>query len=317
MDRMFMKKFLLLIFIAALVWPQQSLAQPAEFREISISPFLQELEVPKGGTINAAIELYNNSERDITVFLSTRDFLPGDRGEPQFIPDDEYNDITFSLAAWIELESGNQVTLTPGEMKQIRYSVNPPENAEQGTHYGAILFSLTDGPTLSGVGITQSVGTIIIVGYGEARSQGELQFTAAPKVVWWNSKIEFTATFNNTGRVHVKPKGEVRIKNIFGRVVATPVINRDAANVLPQSDRTFISDWFPSRLAFGPYFAESTVTYGKERLEAREKTIIWILPVYTLIALGVTITILLWFVVHGRHWHRKRVIDRHSSSQTE
>ena len=309
-----MKKFLLLVLIFALVVPATANSQGVEVREISISPFLEEHEVEKGGTKQSKIELKNNSEKEITVFLSTRDFLPGDRGQPLYIPDDEYNEATFSLAAWISIESGTQVTLAAGEQRTINYSINPPENAEQGSHYGAILFSLTEGPTLSGVGITQSVASIIIVRYGEARSEGQLYFSANPTTVWWNSKIEFTNIFDNTGLVHVKPKGEVVIRNIFGRIVATPVVNRDAANVLPQSDRTFISDWFPSRISFGPYFAESNITYGRERLEAKQEVIIWILPGYTLALIGIALIAIIWFIFHGRHWHRKKVIDRHESS---
>jgi hypothetical protein len=305
------KKCLFLIIIFTLTVPVTLRAQEVEVREISISPFLEEHEVEKGGTKQSKIELSNNSDKAITVFLSTRDFLPGDRGQPIYIPDDEYNELTFSLAAWIVIKEGSKVSLAPGEKRTINYSINPPENAEQGSHYGAILFSLTDGSTLSGVGITQSVASIIIVRYGEARSEGQLSFSANPTTVWWNSKIEFTNTFDNTGLVHVKPKGEVVIRNIFGRIVATPVVNRDAVNVLPKSDRTFISDWFPSKIAFGPYFAESNITYGRERLEAKQKVVIWILPVYILAILALILIVLIWFGLHGRHWHRKRVINRH------
>lgn len=307
-----MKNLLIAFMLAgALLFAPKLSAAQTEFREISLTPFLQELEVAKGGAVQSSIDVTNNSAEEIVAYISTRDFLPGQRGEPQFVPDDEYNEVTFSLASWITIADGNQVHLRPGETKTIRYSVNPPANAEQGTHYGAILFSLTEGANLSGVGITQSVGTIVIVGYGEARPQGELEFSAEPTVVWWNDKIEFTNTFKNIGRVHVKPKGEVVIKNIFGQVVATPQTNRDAANVLPESDRSFISDWFPSRAAFGPYTAESVLTYGNSKLEVRDKETIWILPAYTLVLLGLVLIIILWFIFHGRHWNRRRVIKKH------
>ncbi|HMQ01770.1 MAG TPA: hypothetical protein PKD79_01725 [Candidatus Doudnabacteria bacterium] len=307
-----MKKFLILFLIGIFIpFPVAAQSTTREVREISISPFLEELEVEKGGQIESVIELTNTTEQELLIYISTRDFLPGGRGQPLFVPDDEYNEITFSLAAWITIEDGSQVLMAPGETRAIRYSVNPPENAEQGTHYGAILFSLTDGTTLSGVGITQSVGTIIIVGYGEARSEGELLFSADRKFSWWNDKIEFTSTFLNTGRVHVKPRGEVYIKNMFGRVVATPFVNRDASTVLPESDRTFISDWFPSRIAFGPYRAEAVLYYGKERLEARAEVVVWILPIYILVILTAILIAIAWFFFHGRHWHRRRIIDKH------
>lgn len=292
--------------------PQLINAQ-TEFREISISPFLQELEVEKGKTITSEIEVTNTSANNISISVSARDFLPGERGEPEFIPDEEFNDVTFSLASWISFPEGTQVELAVGETKKVPYIVSPPENAEQGSHYGAILFSLSGSSTLSGVGINQSVGTIIIIGYGEARPEGRLEFSAEPNFVWWNSNIEFTNQFINSGRVHVKPKGEVYVSNIFGKIISTPSINRDAANVLPQSDRTFISEWDPGTFAFGPYTVESVISFGEQKLELRQKETIWILPIYILIVILLIFISVLWFVFHGRHWHRKKVIQKHFS----
>lgn len=280
-------------------------------RELGIAPFLEELEVEKGSSIEREITLSNSSDQAVTVYISTRDFLPGGRGQPIFIPDDEYNDLTFSLAAWITLPQGSQVSIPPQGSVTIPYKVNPPINAEQGTHYGAIVFSLTDGATLSGLGITQSVATIIIVGYGQARTEGEVNFFPDKNILWWNDKIEFTTRFTNTGLVHAKPKGEVFIKNIFGRQVANLVVNRDAATVLPKSERTFINDWFVSPISIGPYKAEAIIYYGKEKLEARSVQTIWILPAYWLAFILIFISIVIWFIVHGRHWHRRRVIAKH------
>lgn len=305
-------KQLFLLLIIMLLWPQVIVAQ-TEFREISISPFLEELKVDKGGTVSSGIEVTNTSGKNITVAISARDFLPGQRGEPEFIPDTEFNDVTFSLASWIKFPSGNQFELAPNETKKIPYTVNPPVNAEQGSHYGAVLFSLAGGATLSGVGINQSIGTIIIVSYGEARPEGQLEFSAEPTIIWWNDRVEFTNQFINSGRVHVKPKGEVYVTNILGKIVASPATNRDAANVLPQSDRTFISEWDPSSFAFGPYTVESVISFGDQKLELRQKETVWVLPVYFLIVIALVLVLIAWYFTHGRHWHRRKVIAKHFS----
>lgn len=290
--------------------PQSANAQ-TEFREISISPFLEELEVAKGGSVNSEIEVTNTSGKNISVSILARDFLPGQRGEPKFIPDTEFNDVTFSLASWIKFPMGDTIELAVGETKTVPYVVSPPENAEQGSHYGAVLFSLSGTSTLSGVGINQSIGTIVIVSYGEARPEGQLEFSADPKLIWWNEKVDFTNHFINSGRVHIKPKGEVYVTNIFGKIVSTPATNRDAANVLPQSDRTFVSEWDPGTFAFGPYTVESVVSFGEQKLELRQKETVWVLPIYFLTIIVFVVLIIIWFIAHGRHWHRRRVIQKH------
>ncbi len=304
-----MKYFLLL---ASLFWlaPIPAHAQ-TEFREITISPFLQEHVVAKGSTVSGEVEVTNNGNSQIDLQISARDFLPGDRGEPQFVPDEEFNDVTFSLASWLSFPDGTQVKLQPNETRAVRYLLSPPNNAEQGSHYGAILFSMSGSSIASGVGINQSLATILIVSYGEARPEGNLEFSVEPKIIWWNEQVEFTNLFSNTGRVHVKPKGEVYISNIFGKLIASPPTNRDAANVLPQSDRTFVTEWDPSTFAFGPYKVESVITFGNQKLEVRSEQIVWVLPIYILAAISIVLILFLWFIFHGRHWHRRRVIDRH------
>lgn len=301
-----------LLLIASLLWLAPNIVSAqTEFREITISPFLQEYDVAKGGTVSGEVDVTNNGNSEVRLQVSARDFLPGEEGEPQFVPDEEFNDVTFSLAAWLSFPEGTEITLKPKETRAVKYLLNPPVNAEQGSHYGAILFSLSGGSLASGVGINQSLGTILIVSYGEARPEGNLDFSAEPKYIWWNESVEFTNTFTNTGRVHVKPKGEVYITDIFGRMIASPPTNRDAANVLPQSDRTFISSWDPSTFAFGPYKVESVITFGNQKLEVRSQQTVWVLPIYILVVIGLILVLLIWFVFHGRHWHRRKVIEKH------
>lgn len=286
----------------------------ASNQELGISPFLQEFDVAKGGSAASSINLTNTGTQPITVNITAKDFLPGQRGEPRFVPDKEINEPTFSLSAWVKIKGNTTITIPANSTTQIEYSLNPPINAEQGTHYGAILFSYSSSKQLSGVAITQSIGSMILVTYGEARSNGALQFSVDKNLLWTDSKIDFTNIFNNIGNVHVKPKGEVTIKNMFGKTVATPSINRDAANVLPKSDRTFVTTWQPGAWSFGRYTAESVIIYGREKLEVRGSQIIWIFPYYTLIVIGIFIGLVLWYILHGRHWHRRRVIRRHIES---
>lgn len=299
------------MIVVCIIIPGKISYAQTQKREINISPFLQELEVEKGGQKQSSISVTNNGEQVLTVSVSLKDFLPGDRGEPLFVPDPEFNEQTFSLASWIKIEGGTEIVLQPRETKEVSYTINPPLNAEQGTHYGAVLFSYKGDQQLSGVGITQSVGTIILVSYGEARSQGDTNFSVDHKVEFLNNKFSFTNLFTNTGNVHVKPKGEIQFKNIFGKIVGSSFVNRDADNVLPKSERTFISEWYPNNLSFGPYRATLILNYGKEKLELRSEQIIWVLPIYFLGLIFIIIILLFWYFLHGRHWHKRRIISKH------
>lgn len=285
-------------------------------RGLEVSPFLLDLDVPKGGNLRSQVDIVNRSTATIVITVTPRDFLPGLEGQPKFIPDPVINDPTFSLASWVELQGPTQFTIQPGELKNILFNLKPPSNAEQGTHYGALLFSYASPGTGSNMTETQqSVGTIILVRYGEARENGTIELTPSHHFIFNPTRVTFLNLFKNTGNVHVQPKGEVYIKNMWGEIVDTPFINRDAANVLPKTDRSFVQTWYPSSLAFGRYTVESVVSYGRGRLEARDKHHIWVLPWYLLLILGIIITIILWFIFHGRHWHKRRVIRKHLEKQ--
>lgn len=317
------KKVLLVLALAFLLAPSIVLAQnvpgivvpqttPSVVRGLEISPFLLELDVAKGKTISSEVLLTNRSNTPLVVNIAPRDFLPGEEGQPQFVPDEEINDRTFSLSSWLDLKVSNKLTIQPEQSVTVPFGVNPPADAEEGTHYGALLFSYSgtdsDG---SASEVQQSVGTILLVYYGQARENGQVDLSSNKRVFWDSDKVNFLSLFSNIGNVHVKPKGEVYIKNMFGQTVATAFINRDAANVLPRSERSFFSTWYPSNFIFGRYTAESVVSYGRSRLEARDTVVVWVLPKHYVALLIVIMAVLLWLIFHGRHLHKKRVIKKH------
>ncbi|MEZ4180026.1 MAG: DUF916 domain-containing protein [Candidatus Doudnabacteria bacterium] len=315
-QRLIKFSFLLMLlgsFFVPVVQAQELPEPNIPLGEIEISPFLVELSVAKGQSTQTEIEVRNNSDQPLTVKVETKDFLPGQRGEPRFVPDEEINDLTYSLASWIELPVA-RLTLAPEQKKIVTVKVSPPANAEEGTHYGAVLFSYQSPAGLSGVGVSQSVGSIFLLEYGQARSSGDSQLDVSKKISFSNQKIDFASHFINTGNVHVQPKGEVHIKNIFGQVVASPDINKFAANVLPQSDRTFVDSWYPSALSFGRYKAESVVTYGREKLEDRDVVILWVFPWYWILLLALLVLVFAWYILHGRHWHKRKILQKHNSS---
>jgi hypothetical protein len=309
-----MNKFFLSIIFASLVLiPDFALAQ-TQTREIGVSPFLQELAVAKGSSDRSSIVVSNNGTQELTITISTKDFLPGDQGEAIFVPDTEFNDFTFSLASWISIEGSDLITLAPQSSKEIFYKITPPVDAEPGTHYGAVLFSYSENSKPASVGITQSIGTIVLVNYGEARSEGKNNFTVDHNFEFGNNKFRFINLFSNTGNVHVKPKGEIEIKNLFGQVVGTSFVNPNGDNVLPKSDRIFISEWNPNNFLFGPYRANLVLTYGKEKIELTSEQILWVFPVYSIVILVVLLGILIWLIYHLRRWYRRKIIDANFKS---
>lgn len=303
------------ILALAVLLPHTATAANNNLTGLTVSPFIIELDVAKGGSVDSEVTVTNNSGRDLYLVGTARDFLAGQDGQPMFVPDTVENDKTFSLASWIKFKDENKFAIKAGEEKVIHFSVNPPRDAEDGTHYGAVLFDYVSGEDVGGSVIKQSVGTIALVRYGWGRERGSVKLSSIKKIFWKPQPIPLTLNFRNEGNVHVKPKGEVYIKDVFGRVVATPFVNRDGANVLPFSTREFDTVWTPSKLAFGFYRAEAIINYGNTRLEERTKMIIWVMPWYTTGAVVLILIGIIYFWLHGHHVYKRRVIRKHIEKQ--
>lgn len=308
-------KYIFILFATLMLWPIGASAQAPSFTGLTVAPFILELDVPKGGSANSEITVTNNYDKDLYLITTPKDFLASGDGRPIFVPDEVENDLTFSLASWIKLQVPDKFPIKARQEIKVPFTISPPANAEDGTHYGALLFNYTSGEDVGGSVIKQSVGPIILVRYGWGRERGHVELSPEKKVYWSPDQVDFTANFINEGNVHVKPKGEIYIKDIFGRVVATPFVNRDGANVLPKTNRLFSASWLPSNFSFGFYRAQIILTYGDTRLEDRDQIIIWVMPWYTTAIVILILLAIIYYRVHGHHVYKRRVIRKHIEKQ--
>ena len=153
--------------------------------------------------------------------------------------------------------------------------------------------------------------------------------------------IDFYLRFENSGSVHLKPFGEIRIANILGAPVAAVLMNQakqpdgkiaPVGNVLPKSTRKFDARWQKSEdaakpagfleqldyegrnFALGLYTATLNLEYGTKGETATAQTSFWVLPWRVILvygAIGIMILVLLFFGV-GRY---NRWIVRRARSQ--
>ncbi len=85
-----------------------------------------------GQSTSRLIRLRNTGEEAVTLYSSSEDFFAtDDSGTPTFVPPEAQTSETYSLARWIDIPVEN-ITLAPGEEREIRFSISVPENAEPG-----------------------------------------------------------------------------------------------------------------------------------------------------------------------------------------
>ena len=286
------KLFYAVIFIAfvLLIFFGQSEQAEAQLG-MKISPVRFEEIADPGKTIRNEIKVTNNTGGKNTFYVYLRDFrAEGETGQAKLIPPGTVTD--YSLAAWIDI-TGEGLELEVGETTAIPYAITIPADAGPGGYYGAILIG-TLPPRLmleseergAGMTVAQQTGSLILLQVrGDVVEEARVrEFTVDKNVYGTPFETKFLLRIENLGNVHIKPKGMISIKNMFGKEVTVFRVNDLDANVLPNSIRRFEEKWAGSN-GFGRYTASCGLTFGtaadlggagKQSLFA--ETTFWIVP---------------------------------------
>lgn len=281
---------------------------------IQVSSPLYNFEIDPGGTAQEIVKIRNVSNSIQTFYPEIFDFKAlNETGTPQFILNQEAENYTYSLASWVKI-STEGITLKPNESAALNFTINVPKNAEPGGRYAGILFG-TSPPQTSGtqIAISNKVGSLILVRVsGDAKESATLKEFSTESNFYEYPPVDFVVRVENTGNVHVIPKGTIEIKNLFGSVVATADVNSKNGSVLPESIRRFDKEtdnltWKPEGLTIGRYTANLSLSYG----QGPGKQIVgsltfWIIPwkllLVALLALIIIILVLIWLVKKYNRW---------------
>jgi hypothetical protein len=277
---------------------------------ISVAPFMTEVQLEPGVVQTKIITVTNNTAEPVTLSVTASDFAPSENGQPQFPNAAIVTPNTYSLMSWVTVRGSSTFTLSPGSQRDVVVELAPPVLVEPGTRYGALLFTSTTPPVAGQSRVVQSIASLLVARYGQGLSQGYIADLSTTSFFTEVAPVTFRTRFTNSGTVHVRPKGELRITNMFGREVAREMVNRDAAIVLPSSDRVFTTTWIPNR-AFGHYTAELRLYYGDNRLEATRTVSFWILPLGWVIVSVVMVIALVVGLLLALRYYKRWLLARH------
>lgn len=310
-----MKKIIILIILVLfgiIIFPLKSLA-------LTVSPAKLELSADPGDKIIGIITLISNEGERVSYYTSfERLEVVGIWGEPKFTGEKT------GLATWIEI-SPSKITLEPRERKEVSFSIQIPEDAQPGGHYAAIFFGTA--PPEGGVGIATRMAVLVLLRVsGEVIESGEILNFRAEKKVFNYLPVNFSFNLKNTGTVHLKPEGEIVIKNIFGKTAEILPVNREGYNALPNSERVFSASWLPKseikgegflaglkkeRAGFGLgyYKAILDLKFG-EKGTAQASFGFWIIPWRILVVSILILAVLLLLIVKGIKVYNRWIVTK-------
>ena len=262
-----MRKFSFIILVCAVSFfallPNYSSA-------LTVGPGKLEYSTDPNTNINGNFFLFNENNEAKTFYPVFEKFIE-ENGEKRFLREES------DLATWVK--TATSVALSAKEQKEVPFTIEVPENAPPGGHFAVIWWS-TAPPNASGterVSIVTRVGVLVLLRVsGDIREEAELlKFDTSRRLfgssigqwlrLFGGLPVSFDVVFLNKSNVYVKPRGEIVIKDIFGRTKTTIGVNNTDLQILPESKRSFTVEWRETKFAFGPYKANLDLTYGESK----------------------------------------------------
>jgi hypothetical protein len=297
--------------VAALVvvglWSQPLGAVSSPTQGLQISPAVIEINAQPGQTVNFQLKLTDISGGALNAHMTVNDFgAKNEQGDPEIILDTSETS-QYSMRQWVSPQP--DVKLSSQQTKIFAMTINVPKDAEPGGHYAIIRFTGQQDNPVGGARVAQaaSIGTLILMRIGGNISDS-LRFAdfyasqnGAKHKLFYASPITFSQRLRNEGSVHEKPTGQVVVKNLFGKTVATLETNPKLHNVLPASTRRFDEVW-KGKFLVGPYHVDAKIKYGPQARVITSTLTIWFFPWRELLyLLGAVIILLLvlWFAYKG------------------
>ncbi len=293
------------IFIAlAFCFSCVSFSYAQEKQVVSVTPPLFQLSINPGDIWQSSVKVVNGNPYPLTVYAEVFNFKAvGEMGQGRFIPLAESGSDKATLAEWINLPAGPYV-IPPEQTVDVTFFVEVPENASPGGHYAAIQIS-TEPPKNTGelaVLTSQVVTSLLFMRVeGDMHESASIREFRAVDAFLDVPDATFSLRFENKGNVHLQPKGDIVITNMWGTERGTIPVNYQThyGNVLPGTIRDFTFSWKSDfkMTDIGRYKAIATLAYGEDEIKnVTSIAYFWVIPVkWTLIVLtvlGIFITLI-------------------------
>lgn len=275
-------------------------AQSKQGQGLEISPPLSEIKANPGQTVVTKLKVRNVTSETLVVKAEVNDFTAaGEDGQPKLLLE-EGEVSPYSIKDWITTIS--ELTLAPKEQESVTIKMAVPNSASPGGHYGVVRFTGSPpGLEDSGVSLSASIGTLILVNIsGDVTEQATIEEVyasqnGAKRSLFEYGPITLVERIKNTGNVHIKPSGTIRVTNMFNREVASYSFNEAGGNVLPDSIRKF-EQKLDKKLLFGRFKIQADIVYGSDNKIISDSASFWVIP-YKVIAMIIAGIILLIFFI--------------------
>jgi hypothetical protein len=294
-----------LLFVSVCVFwglfPTPGHAQEA--LSLSISPTLFEMSASPGQEWSSTLKIINTNPYELIISSNVVNFAPeGEGGQGKFIPIFTQETEGQTFAEWVDI-SNSAVIIPPEQTVQLPFTIKVPVDAPPGGHFAAILVGTKSDAARDGetkVETSQVVSSLVFLRVaGDIIETGNIREFVTEKKVYESPEVKFNLRFENKGNVHLQPRGDIKIVNMWGHERGLVPVNKRSlfGNVLPESIRKYVFTWSgESSLAdIGRYTAIATLAYGETDIQfTSSETHFWVIPWRALLVIVTTLGLFIW-----------------------
>lgn len=250
---------LIVLFLPFVVLPVR--AQQSNF-DVTVSPVFFDLTAKPGSSVSGRVRLRNNTASALPIKIEVKKLGGDENGELtiQNAPDD--------TNSWFEVKTPT-LSAPSAEWTNVPFTITVPDTAAYG-YYWALSFTQdsASGKTVTGAKVNASIVVPVLLNVAKdgAKTDGKIAEFSTDAGWYEYLPVDFKTVFANTGNVHIRPKGNIFIKDWLGRSVATLDVNPNQGAILPDTKKEFTTPWSDS---FAWY--ENKTNNGKPVLDKNGK----------------------------------------------
>lgn len=245
-----------------------------------------------GETLQVQVQVRNATNQPMTIATVAEDFIVGEDGRTP-IPVEGQANSRWSLASWLQLPI-NTVRVPAQSSQAVPVIIQIPADALPGGRYAMIMHQPVVGEAGENAAeaannaakVTQRVGTLVYVRVaGDITENASIRNLTVPSLVEFGP-VPISFEVENVSDVHIRPSIEVRIRNTFGQVVDTFLV--EPQNVFPYTHREFTTQW--DRVwGLGRYRVELQMVYGEQGQVVTISRGFWMIPLQLILTLFIVI----------------------------
>jgi hypothetical protein len=254
---------LIILTFCLVTLASQAFAQNNSGLNLTISPIILELSGAPGKKIEGKFRIRNNASEPLELSIKV-DALDAKGEEGRVVPaSPRAGDVHIS---WLTFDH-KSFTAKPQEWTDVKYTLDIPKEAAFAYYYALRISqnraAVKEKTTTTVLGEVVIPILLQVQREGAKREAKLLDFTPKAFISEY-LPVSFTANVENTGNVHLKPRGNIFIRGGSEKDLGIIEVNPGLGNVLPGSKRLFESTWTDGFLVQEPMIEDGIAKLDKD-----------------------------------------------------